>query len=496
MSSLVSSFDLHHLHRRRLLAARLDRIDRWGLSPLFIVVIGMGMLFVQYDIFNINVTFSQTCGELLQGCTPDTAVGHIGGAILASLIGYGLGALALGRAADRFGRHSVLIVSMLITGLGSAWSALTGDFTGFLLSRFVTGIGVGADLAIINTYVNEVAPKQLRAKFTSVLFLLAGVGAVLAIWLGLLFSTPATPWPEGLPFALASASFTSGWRWVYGIGAILAAVSLFLRFRLPESPRWLLSAHRLDEAEAVIGGMEARASRRGALPDPEPVPAPDELVAAEADPRTATIAAHRRGSVARTLLGNPILLRRMIVLSSAWMFAYVTLYTFGGAFTPVLAGLGYSVPVAGMVSAIGMLGFLASGVCATFFSERLERRTWMAVGTVIGLLGVFIVAFSGENLILVYMGAVILFFGQNLWVAPQYALTAESYPTEVRATAYAWTDSIGHVGGGIGVFVIGGLLQGLDPLVTLLVLMAFLAVGSVINLAAPKTRGRSLEEIA
>ncbi|MFV0434753.1 MAG: MFS transporter [Leucobacter sp.] len=496
MSRTESSTDPQHLHRRRLLAARLERIDRWGLSPLFITVIGMGMLFVQYDIFNINVTFSQTCTELLRGCTPETAVTHIGGAILASLIGYGVGALVLGRAADRFGRHSTLIVSMLVTGVGSAWSALTGDFTGFVLSRLVTGIGVGADLAIINTYVNEVAPKQLRAKFTSVLFLLAGVGAVLAIWLGLLFSTPATPWPDGLPFALASESFGSGWRWVYGIGAILAAVSLFLRFRLPESPRWLLSAHRLDQAEAVIGDMELRASRKGPLRDPDPVPDVGEAAEAGAAPGTVTIAAHRSGSVARTILGNPVLRRRMIVLSLAWMFAYVTLYTFGGAFTPALTGLGYSMPVAGMISAIGILGFLVSGVFATLFSERLERRTWMAVGTVIGVIGVFLVAFSGENLALVYIGAVILFFGQNLWVAPQYALTAEAYPTEVRATAYAWTDSIGHVGGGIGVFVIAGLLQGLDPLVTLLVLMAFMAIGSVINLAAPKTRGCSLEEIS
>lgn len=473
------------------LMARLERIDRWGLSPLFIIVIGAGMLFIQYDIFNINVTFAQTCAAIVDGCTAESAVTFIGSPILASLVGYAIGALILGRAADRFGRHPILIVSMLITGLGSAWTALTGDFTGFILSRLITGIGVGADLAIINTYVNEMAPRRLRARFTSVLFLMAGVGAVLAIWLGLLLSTPAAPWPNGLAFALATPEFDSGWRWVYAVGAILALISLFLRFRLPESPRWLLIAGRPEQAERVIADMEARASRGGPLPEPAPVS--EAALAAEA----ARVGAPReRVSVARLILGDRALLRRMAVLSFAWMFAYVTIYTFGGAFTPVLASIGFSIPAAGMISAVGILGFLVAGVFSILFSERLERRTWMGVGAAVTLVGALLVGLSGGNVTMVYIGAVVLFFGQNLWVAPQYALTAEAFPTEVRATAYAWTDSIGHVGGGIGVFVVAGMLEGLTALTTLLILVAFLVVGALINLAAPRTRGRVLEEIS
>lgn len=67
----------------------------------------------------------------------------------------------------------------------------------------MTGIGIGADLAIINTYINEVAHRRSRAKFTTVIFIMSALGAFFGIWLGLWLCTSATPWPLGLPFALA-----------------------------------------------------------------------------------------------------------------------------------------------------------------------------------------------------------------------------------------------------------------------------------------------------
>lgn len=115
-----------------------------------VLTIGLGMLFVQYDIFNINVSFVQTCQDIVAGCTPQTADQHIGLPVFLSLVGYAVGALLLGPLADRFGRHRLLIVSMAITGLGSLYSMLSSDYSNFVASRFVTGIGVGADLAIIN----------------------------------------------------------------------------------------------------------------------------------------------------------------------------------------------------------------------------------------------------------------------------------------------------------------------------------------------------------
>jgi putative MFS transporter len=107
------------------------------------------------------------------------------------------------------------------------------------------------------------APRRSRAKFTSVIFVMSGLGALLGIWLGLLLTTPAEPWPEGLPFAMAGEGFENGWRWMYGVGAILALVAILLRFELPESPRWLVGQARLDEADKVVSDMEKAAAKHG-----------------------------------------------------------------------------------------------------------------------------------------------------------------------------------------------------------------------------------------
>src|ERR1700674_3434986 len=65
-------------------------------------------------------------------------------------------------------------------------------------------IGVGADLALVATYINEVSPSNGRAKYTSLIFIMSSLGAFLGIWLGLWLTTPAAPFPQGLPFALAT----------------------------------------------------------------------------------------------------------------------------------------------------------------------------------------------------------------------------------------------------------------------------------------------------
>jgi MFS transporter, putative metabolite:H+ symporter len=77
-----------------------------------------------------------------------------------------------------------------------------------------TGIGIGADLAIVNTFVGEVAPRRSRAKFTSLIFCMSALGALLGIWLGLVLTTEPAPWPKGLSFAQAGPGFDNGWRWM------------------------------------------------------------------------------------------------------------------------------------------------------------------------------------------------------------------------------------------------------------------------------------------
>src|SRR5947199_4402349 len=246
------------LNAAAAIIARQDRIPIWALPNLFLGIIGMGFLFTFFDISDINVSFVQTCQQIIAGCQPELTSQYIGGPILLNLLGYVLGALSFSPLADRYGRRDMMVITMAITGLGSLYTAFVGDYSNFIIARTMTGIGIGADLALVNTYINEVAPSRARVQSTALIFIIAMVGAGLGIWVGLCLTTPPMPFPNGLPFALATADFAFGWRILYVIGASLAFIGLALRFNLPESPRWLIAQGRIGEAERIVACMERR----------------------------------------------------------------------------------------------------------------------------------------------------------------------------------------------------------------------------------------------
>ena len=484
--------------------ARLDRIPIWSLSYLFIGIIGVGFLFTFFDIFDINVSFIQTCTQIVTGCLPGPPPGLTAappGLVLASdklglptllqLVGYVIGALILSPLADRFGRRDILLVTLVITGLGSLMTAFVQDYTTFVIARTITGIGVGADLALVATYINEVAPSKGRAKYTSLIFIMSSLGAFFGIWLGLWLTTPPASFPEGLPFAQATVQIVNklpqfagnGWRWMYGIGALLALVGIVLRFRLPESPRWLISQGRVDEADTIVTDMEQRAMKKLVnLP-----PVGSELHFHTGEKRATYL----------EVLGNPVYLRRTLLLFSMWFIAFITVYTIGQGLTTVLAGLGYPPPEAGLIAAFGTFGFIAVALFDFGFGEALERKYWLPVSAVLTIIGGLIIAVSGSsNFWITAIGAIILFIGFNLFVPMAWAWSAENYPTRARATGFALVDGIGHVGGGVGIILIAGNIATLGTVGTFLVIGGCLVVAAVIAQFGTSTKDKRLDEVS
>jgi MFS transporter, putative metabolite:H+ symporter len=483
--------------------ARQDRIQVWSLPYLFVVVIGLGFLFTFYDIFDINVSFLQTCTQIVSGCyvgPPPVPAGLteaselLGLPVLWNLIGYVIGALVLSPLADRFGRRDMLLVTMVITGLGSLFTAFTNDYTTFIVARTITGIGIGADLAIVNTYIGEVAPRAGRAKYTSLIFIMSALGAFLGIWLGLILTTPPANFPLGLPFAqvpnpaLSKGVFLgNGWRIMYVVGAVLAIIGVLLRVQLPESPRWLVSRGRIAEADAVVRRMEDRASRGGgALPQ-----AVDEVPVATTASAPFT-----------EILANSTYLRRMVLLLLVWLTGYVTVYSFGAGFTTILASLGYPPPEAGLIVAVGVFGFIICGIFSYFFAERLERKLWLPIGAVLTLIGGVLIAAGGEfsspsaTPVVAFIGSIIVFFGFNIWVPATYAWSVESFPTRARTTGFGIVDGIGHVGGGVGLLLIAPLLATISPLSAFLLIGGFLVVSAVIAQFGGATRGKRFDLVS
>lgn len=471
-------------HDARSILARLDRIGVWSMPFLFIGIIGTGFLFAFYDVFDINVSFIQSCVALKPGCTPANALNTLRIPVVLNLAGYVVGALALAPLSDRVGRRNMLLFTMLLTGLGSLYNALAPDYTNFVLARVITGIGVGADLAIVNTYVGEVAPRRNRARWISFIFIMSSLGALLGIWLGLLLTTEPARWPHGLSFAQAGPGFTDGWRWMYAIGALLAAIGILLRLELPESARWLVGRGRLEEAERVVSDMEMVAARHG------PLPAISEDVPVDQSTPQSSLAF-------AALFGNRVYTRRVIQLLLVWFLAYVTVFAFSAGFTAMLTSLKYPPPEAGLIVAIGAFGFLACALVAVAFADRLERKLWLPIGAVITLIGGVIVAQAGTaSLAVASIGAAVVFFGFNIWVPMTYTLSTESFPTRARVTGFGLVDGIGHLGGGIGVLVIAPQIPNMTVLEAMLVVGAFLLAAAVVAQFSVNTRGRHYEEIS
>jgi MFS family permease len=496
--------------------ARQDSIQVWSLPYLYVIVIGVGFLFTFFDINDINVSFLQTCTQIVPHCLaglPPGATSLPSGSVLASaklglpvlwnLIGWVIGVIILCPLADRFGRRDLLLVTLVITGLGSLFTAFANDYTTFILARMLTGIGVGADVAIVNTYISEVAPRQSRAKFISLIFIMSGLGAVVSLWLGVALTTPPALFPLGLPFAQAhvlhGVFLGNGWRILYLVGAVLALIGIVLRIQLPESPRWLVSRGRVSEADEVVQRMEALASSKSA-------PATHELVSDAPLPvQSGTTSNGLWATFASTQY-----LGRVALLFLIWFFAFVTLYSIAAGLTTVLAALRYAPPEAGIISAFGSFGFVACGIFAYVFAERLERKYWLPIGAVLTPLGGVLIAIAGRptaptlngTVILAFIGSMILYFGINIWVPMAYAWSAENFPTRARTTGFGIVNGIGHLGGGIGLLVIAqSVLPALrdqpnGPLYVLLVISAGLIVAAVLAQFGIATRGLRLDEVS
>ena len=144
---------------------------------------------------------------------------------------------------------------------------------------------------------------------------------------------------------------------------------------------------------------------------------------------------------------------------------------------------------------------IACAVFAVFFGERLERKYWLPIGAVVTLVGGILIALSppartGDIPWGHFIGALILFFGFNMWVPMTYAWSAENFPTRARVTGFGLVDGVGHIGGGIGLLAIAPILPQIGVLPSFVLIAGFLIVSAIIAQFGVNTRGRALEDIS
>ncbi len=163
---------------------------------------------------------------------------QLGFTVASALIGTIIGALTIGKLADKYGRRYVLFILALLYFISAIGSALAWDWFSFLSFRLIGGLGVGGASVVSPMYIAEISPAKIRGRMVAV--------AQLNIVLGMLLAYLSNYIINGLDLGQLE------WRWMFGVEAIPAALFFILLFTTPRSPRWLIANNLVAEARMVL----------------------------------------------------------------------------------------------------------------------------------------------------------------------------------------------------------------------------------------------------
>ncbi len=234
------------------IAGRLERLPATRGFWRRVILLSLGGFFEFYDLFlAAYVAPGLVRSGILTATTPGLfGTTGIAGFVAAFFAGLFVGTALFGFVADRMGRRTIFMVSLLWYAVASLVMAFQHDAFGLNLWRFICGIGIGVELVTIDTYIAELAPPGVRGRAFAFANVIQFLAIPLVAFLGWLLV------PRTL-FGL------DGWRFVVMTGSLGALLVWFVRARLPESPRWLASHGRSAEAEAIVETWEIEARMEG-----------------------------------------------------------------------------------------------------------------------------------------------------------------------------------------------------------------------------------------
>lgn len=461
--------------------ARIDRLpwSRW--HTMVIVALG-----VTWILDGIEVSIAGNIADTLTN--PETGLGfsaaQVGYATGIYIAGACTGALFFSYLTDRYGRRRLFLVTLAVYLIFSVLTAFSWSFFSFALFRFLAGMGIGGEYSAIYSAIDEMIPARVRGQLALFVSGTYWGGAILASLLTVVLLNPEF------------VDQFYGWRFAFALGAVLALGVLLVRRYVPESPRWLMTHGKVDEAERVVGEIEdevRRYTEREELPPVEGEPITIEQREAIGFGLIARVMF--KMYPVRTVLGLVLMASQAFLYNAIFFTAGLVL----GSFFGVPPG---SIPYYLVFFALGNL--LGPFLLGPLF-DRVGRRPMISgCYATAGIL----MALSGYLFYQDVIGAaaqtalwVALFFFASAAASAAYLTVSEVFPMEIRAMAIALFYAVGTALGGITGPVIFGQLIGTGDRGTLfigyLVAAALMIVAALVEwVIGVKAERRSLESIA
>jgi MFS family permease len=459
--------------------ARMDRLpwSRWHWR----VVLALGVTWI---IDGLEVTLVGAVAPILERReTLGFSSTQNGLLNTAYLVGAVSGSLVFGYLTDLWGRKKLFTLTLAVYLTAAFLTAFSWDFWSFAFFRFFTGAGIGGEYSAINSAIDELIPARVRGRVD-----LAINGT---FWLGAAGGSLATIVlldPAYFPIDV-------GWRMGFAIGALLGLVVIFFRNSIPESPRWLMTRGRKEEAERIVAEIERRI---------ESDPAVGKLPAVD---RTITISPH--GPVGFRTIASTMLQKypKRSVLGLAMIMSQAFLYNgVSFAFAMILAKF-YGIPE----QRIGL--YLLPFALGNFLGPLLLGRFFDTVGRKPMIIGTYTVSAA----LLVVSGFLfdrgvltaatqtllwgVIFFFASAAASSAYLTVSEIFPLELRGMAIALFYSTGTaLGGPLASWMFGSLIDRGQRIYVfygdLAAAAILLAAAVVVAFFGVKAEGASLEDIA
>jgi putative MFS transporter len=432
-------------------------LDEAKISPLHrrvIALIAAGYFFdvIDFTIFGSIVPF--LIGSKFATGAEAAAIGS------ATIFGMFIGTAGQGQFSDRFGRRFIYQFNLLLFGVFTILGAFAPNVTFLVVCRFIAGVGLGAEQPLAFAYAGEYSPKAIRGRILAIVHFIGG----------------ACVWPIGTALALGVGSMTVpeyAWRAVWVIIGAGALIVWVFRFTLPESPRYLATHGRGDEALAVLARL--------GLPGPKEPLSTDAASNTKSDPFAVVFSMFPVRVIAGMICFTAFF--GIAIGLGAWLPNIMNAkgFTVTKSLQYTLA-MNFAVPCASifMMYALDKFGRKITSVCA-----------FVAAGV---MAMVFANANTPEQLIVT--GFIMIFFVQVAGNAMQI-FASEVFPTNARASGFGWAAGIGRLA---TAFILPTILWvqngwGLTTVFVCLATLLIIAAAAVTQLG-PEAKQKGLDEIA